>query len=211
MADLISQIKGLDNVTYDLQDKVSTFGNINLLKGTKDWSGATTKNSTYVTIQSDEYAGTQIAKVVKSASTSSYVDCLGWGGSITPEPNTEYTLTFWAKADAAMSFITYFYPTCVSAGKNSSGAAVNGVSTAGSDGNTTTTLTTTWTKYWITWKTAASVSGAKNILLCRLLAATTGTAYFAGVHFEKGNKPCDWSPNIDDLAKYSNETITFFQ
>ena len=30
MADLVSQIKGLDNVTYDLQDKVSTFGNENL-------------------------------------------------------------------------------------------------------------------------------------------------------------------------------------
>jgi hypothetical protein len=30
MADLVSQIKGLDNVTYDLQDKVSTYGNENL-------------------------------------------------------------------------------------------------------------------------------------------------------------------------------------
>lgn len=31
MADLISQIKGLDNVTYDLKDEVSTFGNTNLI------------------------------------------------------------------------------------------------------------------------------------------------------------------------------------
>jgi hypothetical protein len=30
MTNLISKIKGVDNVTYDLQDKVSTFGNENL-------------------------------------------------------------------------------------------------------------------------------------------------------------------------------------
>ena len=29
MADLISKIKGVDNVTYDLQDKISTFGGTN--------------------------------------------------------------------------------------------------------------------------------------------------------------------------------------
>ena len=29
MADLISKIKGVDNVTYDLQDKVSIFGGTN--------------------------------------------------------------------------------------------------------------------------------------------------------------------------------------
>ena len=37
MADLISKIKGLDNVTYDLQDKVSTFGNENLLGATNNY------------------------------------------------------------------------------------------------------------------------------------------------------------------------------
>lgn len=37
MADLVSQIKGLDNVTYDLQDKVSTFGNENLLGATTNY------------------------------------------------------------------------------------------------------------------------------------------------------------------------------
>jgi hypothetical protein len=31
MVDLISKIKGLDNITYDLQDEVSTFGGTNLL------------------------------------------------------------------------------------------------------------------------------------------------------------------------------------
>lgn len=34
MANLIKQIKGVDNVTYDLQDKVSTFGNTNLFRAT---------------------------------------------------------------------------------------------------------------------------------------------------------------------------------
>ena len=45
MADLISQIKGLDNVTYDLQDKVSTFGNENLLGGTENKYIPTINNS----------------------------------------------------------------------------------------------------------------------------------------------------------------------
>ena len=45
MADLISKIKGLDNVTYDLQDKVSTFGNENLLGGTENASLPTLSNS----------------------------------------------------------------------------------------------------------------------------------------------------------------------
>lgn len=34
MADLISKIKGLDNVTYDLKDEVSIFGETNLLENT---------------------------------------------------------------------------------------------------------------------------------------------------------------------------------
>lgn len=208
---VLSKIKASDNVDYNIRDDYSTWGGRNLLKGTKDFSGATTKNTTYVTITTEKYAGTQVAKIVKNATTSSYVDCLAWGSAITPEPNTQYTLSFWAKAEASMAFISYFYPTCVSAGYNSSGTRVNGVSTSGSDGNTTTTLTTTWTKYYITWTTSASVSGAKNILLCRFFAATIGTAYFAGVKLEKGTKPTDWSPALEDIAKFiGDETIELY-
>ena len=58
MANLISKIKGVDNITYDLQDKVSIFGGTNLLKttasmpySTDSWSSwytpvANTNNST---------------------------------------------------------------------------------------------------------------------------------------------------------------------
>jgi hypothetical protein len=40
LANLISKIKGVDNVTYDLQDKVSIFGGTNLFV----WNGLKTYN-----------------------------------------------------------------------------------------------------------------------------------------------------------------------
>lgn len=199
----------------DLVDRVSTFGGTNLIKGTQNWDNPswTVKNTTYLTLTSDVYENTTIAKIIKSASTSFYVDILACNAVIVPEPNTWYTLSFWAKADAAMPFISYFYPTCVEDGRTNYGANVNGRSATGSDGNTTTTLTTDWKRYAISWKTIATVSGAKNVLLCRLLAATTGTCYFAGVKFEKGNKDTDWTPAPEDLVTYdlSNESLVFFQ
>ena len=47
MADLISQIKGLDNITYDLQDKISTFGGTNLLTNSKGEFSGTVPTSSY--------------------------------------------------------------------------------------------------------------------------------------------------------------------
>ena len=54
MADLISQIKGLDNVTYDLQDKVSTFGNENLLPYTQSKPYTSNQSGAGITVSYDD-------------------------------------------------------------------------------------------------------------------------------------------------------------
>jgi len=124
--------------------------------------------------------------------SSASKDVVKWDIVIAPEPDTEYTLSFWAKGSGRMS--SFFYSdTCASGYSN------KGVTTSVSSGEIVHTLESNWTKYIITWKTLSTVSGNKTMLPCRILAGgnLTGACAFK---FEIGNKATDWSPNSEDLT-----------
>jgi hypothetical protein len=158
-------------------------GGRNLLKGTKDFSGS----SSIGWLTSDTYNGFSI--IHGSYSGDMYADICAWYGAITPESNTEYTLSFWCKGTGG--FVSYFYPSCVVSGYNSAGN-----STTSADGSIATTLTSDWKRVWIVWKTG-TITEVKSVLVCRILNGNE--AYVCGVKFEIGNKATDWTPAPEDV------------
>ncbi|MDC4243480.1 phage tail spike protein [Clostridium perfringens] len=131
--------------------------------------------------------------------TSTYIDIASWNGILSPTPNTEYTLSFYAKGVG--SFISYFYPSCVQSGYSNFGAK-----TLAFDGAITHTLTNEWRKYIITWKTLNSVSGNKNVIASRLIKGNNSIRIY-GFKFEEGNKCSDWTPAPEDTDKLIIDNI----
>ena len=140
--------------SYDAINDVS-IGGTNLLLDTR-----TLANWGYdgYTLQKDKYNGTLNALYIKYIATpggSSYKDFVR-GDAVWVEPNTEYTLSFWAKGTG--KFYSYLYhggKSVVASGYNSSGAA-----TTAEDGSIITVLKSAeqWQRYWITWKTNSTIN-----------------------------------------------------
>jgi hypothetical protein len=95
-----------------------------------------------------------------------------------------YTVSFYAKSTVNGDKMTsYFYPN------------FNG---SDSDGATNTTLTTSWTRYSISW--LRQTNDAVNLIICRLISESgSGTVSICGVKFEEGNKATAWSPSVNDV------------
>ena len=175
-------------------------GSTQLMKGTKDLSGATTKR----TIAEDTFNGfTYIDYEVKS--NTSYVDILAWNSVFEPEKEQTYTLSFWAKGTGTIT--SYFYPNCVKEGYNSDGRKTTSL-----DGAINFNLTSEWKRHWVTWTTLSNVSGLKNIIVARFNNNTIGQICVAAPKLEFGNKATDWSPAPEDIQneldlKASNESL----
>ncbi|MCD7756630.1 MAG: hypothetical protein LUH45_00430, partial [Clostridiales bacterium] len=115
-------------------------GERNLLPGTRDFSDIV--SSTCIT--EDTYQGlTIVYRDRTDADTSAFLDICRWDDVITPEPDTYYTLSFWAKGTGEIR--SFFFPRTVASGENDSGNT-----TRSSDGNIVTTLNEDWTRHWIT-------------------------------------------------------------
>ncbi len=169
-------------------------GGRNLLLGSKDFSSESGNNQTGITKTTDTYQG---VKVLKGVWSSGNMDMGRFENkfSVALEPNTDYTLSFWAKGETAMTAVSYlFTPSTVVSGKNSSGNV-----TTSTDGAISTNITTTWKRHWITWHTSNATSQATSLIVARRGAA--GTIYIAGVKFEKGTTPTDWSPAPEDTSE----------
>jgi len=178
----------------DYVDDVSVGGK-NLLHGTADYWNWPILNSAAVI--DGTHDGASVIKLEKT-DTSNFVDVVRWIEKICPLPSTEYTLSFWAKASAALETYAFFYEGTVASGTNCQGNSVNP-----GNGSTRFTLSTSWERYWVTWKTNGSLNGttAKNVLPMRVQNAVTGTFYIAGIMMEIGNKPSAWSPAPEDMPK----------
>lgn len=170
-------------------------GGRNLLTGTGDYSTKSTTNQTGITVSSDTFGGT---KVLVGTWSSGNMDMGRFANafSISLRPDSDYTLSFWAKATAAVSVVSYlFTPSTVVSGENSSGNT-----TTMSDGTIDTTLSTEWERYWVTWHTSTAASQATQVIAARVGKSASGqTVYLAGVKFEQGNKATDWTPAPEDV------------
>lgn len=179
--------------TYTTKSEFNSMqiGGRNLIRGTKDFSTPWSVPSTAtLTDKVDE-----LTVYYNKFTSNTPLKDLTVYNEVQVEADTEYTLSFYAKGTGAI--LSYFYPDCVASGTHS-----NGNVTGSSDGNITTTLTTSWKKYWITWKTKSTASGQKSIIPCRQLTEKGNSeVWLYGVKFEKGNKPTDWTPAPEDTEE----------
>lgn len=186
MADLISQIKGLDNVTYDLQDRVSTFGNENLFA----WN-----------IQSDDQEIT-LNNYQNTGSFTQFTNSLQFDPSTTV--GEKYTISFDVISPNGATNISlynnngvpkYFWFSPVTVATNVENAWVHCVHTVINTQNTSSSASTNeqlWKRIEIY---APSKMGVK----------------VKNIKVEKGSKPSSWTPATKDLVTYASDTITFFQ
>lgn len=153
-----------------------SIGSRNLLLHTKDWSsnwnGPHADNGTYLGF-----------KVRKSTTVDDFAT-QNVGGRFF-EPDTDYVLSFYARAQENRTIICYWCPQY-----NASDSYV--------DLNHAVNITAKWHRYSIQWHTAVRQSNS-NILFRVPNSHSTGWVEICGVKLEKGTKPTDWSPAPEDL------------
>lgn len=130
------------------------------------------------------------------SNSGGYNDVLSWNSKLELETNTYYTLSFFAKGSGKLT--NYLYHGgggCCASGSNSYGNRTTNL-----DGRIDLYLTSSWKRYWVTWKTsstASNLTGMQSVIIGRL-SASGSYVYLAAPKFEKGNTPTDWSPHPED-------------
>lgn len=174
----------------------------NLLSGTKDFDKTKMSIAGATSFDSQKYLGLTVIKAVSP--TSGYIDPVAWNSTITPTPNTQYTISFYAKASVKTLANSYFYPNCTIK------CISNHQTTTTPDGAVSTMLSIEWERYSVTWTTSGSVSGTKSIIPVRLqhgISVDGATVYLCGVKLEQSDKPSPWCTTYEEtLAK--NLSIT---
>ena len=187
MANLISKIKGLDNVTYDLKDEVSTFGNENLFA----WN-----------IQSDDQEIT-LNSYQNTGSFTQFTNSLQFDPSTTV--GEKYTISFDVISPNGATDIRLY-------NNNNTPKYFNfaSVTVASGVGNA-------WVhcQHTVTNTASTSSSASTNEQVWRrieIYAPSKMGVKVKNIKVEKGSKPSQsWTPATKDLAHYASETITFFQ
>lgn len=174
----------------------------NLLSGTKDFDKTKMSIAGATSFDSQKYLGLTVIKAVSP--TSGYINPVAWHSTITPTPNTQYTISFYAKASVKTLANSYFYPNCTIK------CISNHQTTTTTDGSVSTMLSIEWERYSVTWTTSGSVSGTKSIIPVRLqhgISVDGATVYLCGVKLEQSDKPSPWCTTYEEtLAK--NLSIT---
>lgn len=149
----------------------------NLLRDTDTmpfWSGDKEKVDTFT--------------AVKAINTNTWpYDPIAWNGLSCIKPNTDYTLTFYAKADQnGVIIYSYLYNI--------------GTDTAYKDGSTPNTLSTNYQRYEVHFHTEDFSDGRTvNCLPMRILTPNVA-CYIYGVQLEEGTIATAWSPSPGDVS-----------
>lgn len=136
--------------------------------------------------------------------------CKDWCTFTTTVPlnGSTYTLSFWAKSTVADDKIrVHFYnPSNITSVKGSQGQT--GTAT---DGLCDFILTTTLTKYWVTYTIPAGGGSTRTVIIPRIYAASgTGTITIQWEKVEEGDKATAWTPAPEDVdAKISNTAAKY--
>lgn len=144
--------------------------------------------------------GTHKSPITYTYPTSGYADKCSWKTTVLLNGSV-YTLSFWAKSSVNGDKIrVHFY--------NPS----NIISVVGSQGQRSTAtdglcdfgLTTTMTKYWVTYTIPKGGNSTRGVIIPRLgLGATgTGTLTFQWEKLEEGNMATDWTPAPEDYVSF---------
>lgn len=207
MADLISQIKGLDNITYDLQDKVSIFGQTNILPMTQTYLySLLNKKATSqgITVTQEENGWFSVSGTKTSTSSGSVCLWPNPTGNNHGAPINDYFENINNNKALLMTVETEGTPFLEgTAYSNSTHIVIYGPSAS-----------TSWRLGGYTGLTRKGTYAQEYFSVIRYYIGASASGTVDGrfrVRFEKGNKLTDWSPASEDLATYSDETIEFFQ
>ena len=141
------------------------------------------------------------AVTYKYPTGTNYLD--PWNSATTVPLNGDtYTLSFWAKStvDGDKIIVHFYNPSNIISGKSSQGVTISY-----GDGRCPFTLSTTLTKYWVTYKIPAGGNSTRNIIIPRLYGPDrgetekgTGEITVQWEKLEEGNIATDWSPAPED-------------
>lgn len=144
--------------------------------------------------------GTHKSPITYTYPTSGYADKCSWKTTVLLNGSV-YTLSFWAKSSVNGDKIrVHFYnPSNIISVVGSQGQR----STA-ADGLCDFVLTTTMTKYWVTYTIPKGGNSTRNVIIPRLgLGVTgTGTLTFQWEKLEEGNMATDWTPAPEDYVSF---------
>lgn len=144
--------------------------------------------------------GTHKSPITYTYPTSGYADKCSWKTTVLLNGSV-YTLSFWAKSSVNGDKIrVHFYnPSNIISVVGSQGQR----STA-TDGLCDFVLTTTMTKYWVTYTIPKGGNNTRGVIIPRLgLGATgTGTLTFQWEKLEEGNMATDWTPAPEDYVSF---------
>ena len=144
--------------------------------------------------------GTHKSPITYTYPTSGYADKRSWKTTVLLNGSV-YTLSFWAKSSVNGDKIrVHFYnPSNIISVVGSQGQR----STA-TDGLCDFVLTTTMTKYWVTYTIPKGGNSTRDVIIPRLgLGATgTGTLTFQWEKLEEGNMATDWTPAPEDYVSF---------
>lgn len=144
--------------------------------------------------------GTHKSPITYTYPTSGYADKCSWKTTVLLNGSV-YTLSFWAKSSVNGDKIrVHFYnPSNIISVVGSQGQR----STA-ADGLCDFVLTTTMTKYWVTYTIPKSGNSTRGVIIPRLgLGVTgTGTLTFQWEKLEEGNMATDWTPAPEDYVSF---------
>ena len=137
--------------------------------------------------------------------SSNYVDQCNWVTSI-PLNGDTYTLSFWAKSTVAGDIIrVHFYsPSNITHCVGSQGQV-----SGNTDGQCDFTLSTTLTKYWVTYTIPKGGNSARSVIIPRMFSDFgKGTVSVKWEKLEEGNKATDWTPAPEDVDEAINTERT---
>ncbi|UMO76675.1 hypothetical protein [Enterococcus phage phiSHEF13] len=198
---IASKAKELADNAQDTADNI-TVGTRNLLVGTKDFSKGIPSGNTSVTIDTDKLFGNAVLKN-NLVGTTGQSDMYKLATSITPTA-TQYTLSFYAKADTANAkMYCYFYePNTTTKVETSQGVKE---STLSGNGAVQITLSTEWVKYWVTWTQTATTT-VKSVIIGRVKAEDTpkSAVYMSSPMMVEGNKAQTWVQAPEDVQEQLN-------
>lgn len=173
---------------YPLGEIDGKIGGRNLFKGTRNFTSGVSSVSGLIDMSNTVDSFTVLK--AKCSTDRQYYD--PYSLSLNMEAHTFYTLSFYAKADSSCIIRSYF------CNIGNSGKYV--------DGRTVNTLTASWKKYTITWKTGDTARSA-SVIPMRLEDTKEVWAYIYGIKFEKSNKATPWTPAPEDDASFYDNVI----
>lgn len=201
-------ITSVANRTTNVENKFANYSTTTAMNSAIEQSATSVKSAvsqTYTT--KTEFANLDIGGRNLVAGTDNVTEYSGnindgngtyydvWSAKTIDIPtDTEYVVSFDAKAEVAQTIRCHFYsPNTTITSTSSTGQ----YKASASDGSCDVTITTEWARYWVKW-TQTAADTKKSIIVGRNF--TENDIYIRAVKFEVGNKATDWTPAPEDMA-----------